>query len=380
MRRRSRRRRRGGSASSRPPDCARRPTAAIGGAVAARRRRCRGSRWSTRRTCRRWRTRRRRAPAKAARVDSRGGGARGTRARPAALVSAGHTGATVMAAHTAFGMLPGVDRPALAHDDSDARRPAVLLDAGATVECRPHHLLQFAVMGGVYARVALGIERPRVGLLSIGEEETKGNELTRDAHRLLKASPLHFIGNVEGREIYSGHADVIVCDGFTGNVALKTSEGLVETVEDAARRRAAGHVLEPGRLPAVAARIPPVPPPRRLLGIRRGAAARRGRRWHRRPRAFVGQGGPQRHRRIASRFASRRCRPSESSEDIAAGRAVSRRLVIAFIFPGRVRRRSAWARRWPTRFPRRARVRGSGTRRAWRRPLSRIVFDGPDDG
>jgi glycerol-3-phosphate acyltransferase PlsX len=86
-------------------------------------------------------------------------------------------------------------------------------------------------MGGVYAKVALGAERPRIGLLSIGEEETKGNELTREAHQLLKAAPINFIGNVEGREIYSGVADVIVCDGFTGNVVLKTSEGLVDTVE-----------------------------------------------------------------------------------------------------------------------------------------------------
>jgi phosphate acyltransferase len=149
----------------------------------------------------------------------------------AALFSAGHTGATVMAAYGAFGMIPGVDRPALATTIPTRERPAVLLDAGATVECRPHHLLQFAIMGTVYARLALGAERPRVGLLSIGEEETKGNELTREAHRLLKASTLNFIGNVEGREIYSGVADVIVCDGFTGNVVLKTSEGLVDTVE-----------------------------------------------------------------------------------------------------------------------------------------------------
>ena len=148
-----------------------------------------------------------------------------------ALFSAGHTGATVMAAYSAFGMIPGVDRPALATTIPTRERPAVLLDAGASVECRPQHLLQFAIMGSVYARLALGVERPRVGLLSIGEEETKGNELTRDAHQLLKASSLNFIGNVEGREIYSGVADVIVCDGFTGNVVLKTSEGLVDTVE-----------------------------------------------------------------------------------------------------------------------------------------------------
>ena len=151
--------------------------------------------------------------------------------RAGALVSAGHTGATVMAAYGSFGTIPGVDRPALAASIPTLARPAVLVDAGANVGCRPHHLLQFAVMGSVCARIAFGTDRPRVGLLSIGEEETKGNDLTRDAHRLLKASPVNFIGNVEGREIYSGAADVIVCDGFTGNVVLKTSEGLVETVE-----------------------------------------------------------------------------------------------------------------------------------------------------
>ena len=153
------------------------------------------------------------------------------RGEAAALFSAGHTGATVMAAHAAFGMLTGVDRPALAATIPTPSRPAVLLDVGASVECRPQHLLQFAVMGGVYARVALGIESPRVGLLSIGEEASKGNELTREAHRLLKASLPSFIGNVEARDVYKGHADVIVCDGFTGNVALKISEGLVEVIE-----------------------------------------------------------------------------------------------------------------------------------------------------
>jgi glycerol-3-phosphate acyltransferase PlsX len=136
-----------------------------------------------------------------------------------------------MAAHGVFGMLAGVDRPALAATIPTRQRPAVLVDVGASVECRPQHLLQFAVMGSVYARVAFGIGTPRVGLLSIGEEATKGNELTREAHRLLKASPLLFIGNVEARDVYSGRADVIVCDGFTGNVVLKTSEGLVEFIE-----------------------------------------------------------------------------------------------------------------------------------------------------
>jgi glycerol-3-phosphate acyltransferase PlsX len=152
--------------------------------------------------------------------------------RAAAVVSAGNTGATVMAAHAAFGMLPGVDRPALAPALPTRIGTAVLLDAGATLACRPPHLLQFGVMGAVYARVALGVDEPRVALLSIGEEETKGNGLTREAHRLLKASPLRFIGNVEPRDIFTGQAEVIVCDGFTGNVALKLSEGLVEMVEE----------------------------------------------------------------------------------------------------------------------------------------------------
>jgi phosphate acyltransferase len=149
-----------------------------------------------------------------------------------AMFSAGHTGACVVAAHAVFGMLPGADRPALAPTVPTRSGAAVLLDAGATVQCRPLHLLQFAHMGAMYARVGLGVERPRIGLLSIGEEETKGNELTRESHQLLKASTLQFVGNVEARGIFSGDADVIVCDGFTGNVALKLSEGLVEMVED----------------------------------------------------------------------------------------------------------------------------------------------------
>lgn len=148
-----------------------------------------------------------------------------------ALFSAGHTGASVMAAHAAFGRLPGVDRPALATIIPTRRQPAVLLDSGATVECRPQHLVQFAVMGAAYARVAIGCASPRVGLLSVGEEESKGNDLTREAHQLLKSAPVNFVGNVEGRHVYAGDADVIVCDGFTGNITLKTSEGLVETVE-----------------------------------------------------------------------------------------------------------------------------------------------------
>jgi glycerol-3-phosphate acyltransferase PlsX len=135
-----------------------------------------------------------------------------------------------------LGAMPGVDRPALATPMPTSKgNPCVLLDVGANVDCKAHNLEQFAVMGEMYARSVLKIRQPRVGLLSIGEEETKGNELTREALPLLKALPIHFIGNVEGRDIFNGQADVIVCDGFVGNVALKTSEGVGRFVRDALR-------------------------------------------------------------------------------------------------------------------------------------------------
>ena len=114
-----------------------------------------------------------------------------------------------------------MDRPALATIIPTLRNAAVLLDSGATVECRPQHLVQFAVMGAAYARLALGCAAPTVGLLSVGSEESKGNELTREAHQLLKTAPVDFVGNVEGRDVYAGDVDVIVCDGFTGNVTLE---------------------------------------------------------------------------------------------------------------------------------------------------------------
>jgi glycerol-3-phosphate acyltransferase PlsX len=158
-----------------------------------------------------------------------------SRGEAAAVFSAGHSGASVLAAHAVFGLLPGVERPALAVTVPTRTGAAVLLDAGATIECRPEHLVQFAAMGSAYARVALGVDQPSVGLLSIGEEAGKGNDLIRDAHGLLTQSRLRFIGNVEARELFTGRADVVVCDGFTGNIALKVGEGLVEAVEQMLR-------------------------------------------------------------------------------------------------------------------------------------------------
>ena len=147
------------------------------------------------------------------------------------FVTAGNTGAAMATAKMVLGALPGVDRPALAAVFPTAPgTAAIMIDVGANVDSKPQNLEQFAVMGEIYSRSIFGISRPRVGLLSIGEEESKGNELTRQAYALLKQLPLNFVGNVEGRDLYNGKLDVIVCDGFVGNVALKISEGLVETV------------------------------------------------------------------------------------------------------------------------------------------------------
>ncbi|MBI3698384.1 MAG: phosphate acyltransferase PlsX [Acidobacteria bacterium] len=152
--------------------------------------------------------------------------------RAEGLVSAGNTGAVMATSKIVLGTLPGVTRPALASVFPTLKgTAAVLIDVGANVDSTPQMLTQFAIMGEAYSRGICRQERPRVGLLSIGEEEHKGNDLTRQATPLLKELPIRFIGNVEGRDLFSGEADVIVCDGFIGNVALKVSEGLVETIK-----------------------------------------------------------------------------------------------------------------------------------------------------
>src|SRR5208337_3592367 len=152
------------------------------------------------------------------------------------FVTAGNTGAAMATAKMVLGAIPGVDRPALAAVFPTAQGTAtILIDVGANVDSKPQNLQQFAIMGDVYFRTIFAsrfpsANSPRVGLLSIGEEESKGNELTREAYKLIKELPMNFVGNVEGRDLYNGKADVLVCDGFVGNVALKISEGMVETV------------------------------------------------------------------------------------------------------------------------------------------------------
>ena len=160
-----------------------------------------------------------------------------------AVVSAGNTGASMVAAFFILGVIKGIERPAIAASLPTLTGTAVMLDVGANVDCTPEHLHQFALMGNEYGKHLFGKPNPRIGLLSIGEEDTKGNEATKEAFKLLKASPINFIGNVEGRDVFSGAADVVVCDGFIGNVALKITEGVADTIKKMLMREIAGSTL-----------------------------------------------------------------------------------------------------------------------------------------
>ena len=150
--------------------------------------------------------------------------------RAQALVSAGHTGATVAATVFLCKMLPGIDRPAIAAVFPSPHGPFVMLDVGANVECKPTHLAQYAILGEAYSHFVLKVAKPRVGILSVGEEDSKGNELTREAFRLLKQLPINFQGNVEGNKLFSDKVDVIVCDGFVGNAVLKSCESMAKAM------------------------------------------------------------------------------------------------------------------------------------------------------
>ncbi len=160
--------------------------------------------------------------------------------RAQAFVSAGNTGAVMAAAIMYLGRIRGIERPTLAAIMPVGRPVVLLLDVGANADAKPHYLLQWAQMASAYMERVWKMERPRVGLLNIGEEEVKGNALAQEAHRLLKGSGLNFIGNVEGKDITRGVADVVVTDGFTGNVVIKTMEGMVDLMKDMARQAVAG--------------------------------------------------------------------------------------------------------------------------------------------
>ncbi len=147
-------------------------------------------------------------------------------------ITAGNTGAAMAMAKAQLGMLPFVEKPAIAVPLPTPAGVVTLLDAGANVDCKPKHLFQFALMGDIYSRNVCRVAAPRIGVLSIGEEESKGNELTKGVYGLLKESPVSFAGNVEGKDIFSGKADVIVCDGFVGNIVLKVTEAFAEILEN----------------------------------------------------------------------------------------------------------------------------------------------------
>ncbi|HYA31892.1 MAG TPA: phosphate acyltransferase PlsX [Thermodesulfovibrionales bacterium] len=156
-----------------------------------------------------------------------------------AVVSAGHSGVAMALALLTFGASEGVHRPAIATVMPTMKGPFVLIDAGANVDCDPENLLQFALMGDAYCRAMFGNPEPRIALLSIGEEDTKGNVLTKEALKLLRKTKIRFMGNIEGKDIFTGNADVVVCDGFIGNIVLKTSEGLAEVIMKMLKREIA---------------------------------------------------------------------------------------------------------------------------------------------
>ncbi len=160
-----------------------------------------------------------------------------------AFVSTGNTAAVVYISRKILGLLRGVDKPALAILVPTLKGLSLLLDVGANANCRPRDLEQFAIMGKIFMEQIMGLKNPSIGLMSIGEEESKGNDLTKEAFERLQSSALNFIGNVEGKDLYSGKADIIVSDGFTGNVALKASEGVVETLLSLARREITKNIL-----------------------------------------------------------------------------------------------------------------------------------------
>ncbi len=161
-----------------------------------------------------------------------------------AVVSAGHSGAAVACGMFIIGRLPGVERPALCTILPTEKKPVVLLDVGANVDCRPWHLFQFGLMGDAFARDILDYESPRVTILSIGEEEGKGNSQVKEAYELLKmAKHLNFVGNAEGRDIFTGDVDVVVCDGFVGNIVVKMSEGLATSLTHMLKRTFMSGVL-----------------------------------------------------------------------------------------------------------------------------------------
>ena len=239
-----------------------------------------------------------------------------------AVVSAGNTGAMLAAGLLELRRIPGVMRPAIAVPIQAQRGPSVFLDAGANADARPEHLLQFAMMGAVFAEEILEVANPTVRLLSIGEEREKGNQLALEAHELLAASDLNFQGNTEGRDILRGAADVVVTDGFTGNVVLKTLEGAIQAILE-----------RPPHSPGGAAPAHPVRP----RHLRRRVSAWSARPRRDRPRQLVARGDRQRHpsrrpRSGARRGRPARCTPAPADQRCMIGAILQRPILRRLVF------------------------------------------------
>ena len=200
-----------------------------------------------------------------------------------AFVSAGHSGVVMATSLMMLGTAKVVDRPAIATLMPTLKDTFIMLDVGATVDCNPHNLLQFALMGSTYCRLILGRPDPKVALLSIGEEDIKGNEVTKEAFKLIKKSKLNFIGNIEGKDIFSGMADVVVCDGFIGNIALKISEGLAETILKMLKREISSRLHRKDRISADETSDQKLQKENGLRRVRRRAAAGHQRDKHHQP-------------------------------------------------------------------------------------------------
>ena len=213
-----------------------------------------------------------------------------------AVVSAGNSGAVLAFAIFTLGRLPGVERPAILTIHPNVRgTKSILLDSGGTVDCRPSHLVQFAIMGDVFAKYALGVQSPRVGVLSNGEEATKGNELTRETHALLSGADLNYMGYLEGMDLYNGMADVVVTDGFVGNVALKVSEGVAEAIHRHPEGKDKGEQEGKDRLSFTFPCFQSPFPDGRLLRIRRRPPCRGGWGLYNLPRQVEREGDQERH-------------------------------------------------------------------------------------
>ena len=316
--------------------------------------------------------------------------------RAQGMFSAGNTGAVMIAAKMVIGTIEGVDRPALAAVLPSQSGFTLVLDVGANVDTKVEHLRQFAVMGHFYAQEILHTPAPRIGLLSIGEEQSKGTDFTRQVFKIMESLHLNFVGNVEGRDVFRGSVDVIVCDGFVGNVMLKSSEALGEMIARMLEDEMRQQLADQARLPVRQAGVQALHQPSRLLRVRRRSAARRQGRLLHRTRRLQRQGGQERGAPFL-RVLLGRAPPENAREDrrdarlrreprdaapagggltgpSPVGRGADGR---AFVFPGQGSQSVGMGKACADEFAE-ARAAFAAADRVLGFPLSRLCWEGPD--